>query len=1320
MSEDSIAKPMNVQLHLDQLYRKPMPNKKQKLGVEVHFFGQRDRETMAKSKANEEEDAVDAEEERAVRKRPLPAAVLIRDSRAVKKIDRNAILAKMSVMDIVKPKEVAKKAVELKGDFQEETGNVAKKLPGVLVIQEEGETDVSEKEVVATKEKEGEEEAREEAAEAGEEAAEEEDSPASAAKQDEKEDWEIELEKERELAAAAVKGGPTKKKRIIVKKGDPLIVIGGPIDNAGELRLAERLPPPEKLVVKTSPYYMNNRKLFIQKLADLFAPYKRELADEASAEVSCETRDSGPNFELLVHQRVVRDYLNLYSPYRGLLLYHGLGSGKTCTSIALAEGMKSHKRVFIMTPASLKSNFFGELKKCGDHLYKRNQFWEFVSTDGRPDLVPLLSRALSIPVDFIKDKKGAWLVDVTKEANFAELESAEQRDVDNQLNQMIRAKYTDINYNGLNKRKMDLLTGGFTRNPFDNATVIIDEAHNFVSRIVNKIKKPDSISYKLYDYLMSASNARVVLLTGTPIINYPNEIGILFNILRGYIRTWTFPTRLQEKEGVKLNRDSVLEWFEQAKFRTFDYVDFSGDKLIITRNPFGFINMKKPGTAKGVAKGQAKGTEMAAKGGAHGLGGMVASFFGGKATKKHRSTNHVKNKTKKMHVPQGLVRIEHDIEENFPEESELSEIHRDHVGFNGENFGTHTGGAGEFEKYNGVKLDNTGNMTDQDFVDTVVRILADHGVEVPVQRITVENNKSLPDDSKVFLEMFMDSDKNTIKNANLFKRRILGLTSYFRSAQEQLLPRYIKNAEDGVFHIVPCEMSEYQFGMYEKIRKEENDKEKTAKKNQRKQAQKAAAKGPGGGEDLFTISSTYRIFSRACCNFAFPTPPGRPMPEKGTSAGVDSDELDAKALTSSEELDETEFDAVPIDDRTLVNEYLSEEDVEEMKSSEKEPLDYNKRIAKALQLLKFNPAKPREEEYLTKEALRTYSPKFLEILKRVSDKENVGLHLIYSQFRTLEGVGIMKLILEANGWAEFKLRKSGGGDAASWSVEDKEGDEGKPRFVLYTGTETIEEKEIILNIYNGKWSSVPTTITDQLRERGMETNLHGETIKALMITASGAEGINLKNTRFVHIVEPYWHMVRLEQVIGRARRICSHEDLPEDERTIQVFLYLSVLTQGQKTDEKHKELRLRDVSKLDGKTPVTTDESLYETSTIKDGINQQLLKAVKETAIDCSLYAKGNKDETLVCYGFGKVESNRFSSYPTLEVDAAEKDEINERKVVVKMAKIEIRGTTYARDKATDYIYEYADYERAKKTGEDLVPLGKLVKEGRALKVVAV
>ena len=66
---------------------------------------------------------------------------------------------------------------------------------------------------------------------------------------------------------------------------------------------------------------------------------------------------------LYKHQKIVRDYINLYTPYRGLLIYHGLGSGKTCTSIAVAEGMKSAKRVIVMTPASLRRNYLEEIKK---------------------------------------------------------------------------------------------------------------------------------------------------------------------------------------------------------------------------------------------------------------------------------------------------------------------------------------------------------------------------------------------------------------------------------------------------------------------------------------------------------------------------------------------------------------------------------------------------------------------------------------------------------------------------------------------------------------------------------------------------------------------------------------------------------------------------------------------------------------------------------------------------------------------------------------------------------------------------------------------
>ena len=69
---------------------------------------------------------------------------------------------------------------------------------------------------------------------------------------------------------------------------------------------------------------------------------------------------------------------------------------------------------------------------------------------------------------------------------------------------MIRAKYRFINYNGLRESHLAGFSDNGRINPFDNKVIIIDEAHNFVSKIVNKLKKPDSLSMKLYEFLLSA------------------------------------------------------------------------------------------------------------------------------------------------------------------------------------------------------------------------------------------------------------------------------------------------------------------------------------------------------------------------------------------------------------------------------------------------------------------------------------------------------------------------------------------------------------------------------------------------------------------------------------------------------------------------------------------------------------------------------------------------------------------------------------------------------------------------------------------------
>jgi SNF2 family DNA or RNA helicase len=113
-------------------------------------------------------------------------------------------------------------------------------------------------------------------------------------------------------------------------------------------------------------YTLPNRKAFSDSITRIFLKYRQRNADGT---------DEAPE-KLYPYQRLVRDYLLIETPYRGLLLYHGLGSGKTCSSIAVAESLMTNKKVYILTPASLEENYRGEIRTCGDPIYVFEQHWE--------------------------------------------------------------------------------------------------------------------------------------------------------------------------------------------------------------------------------------------------------------------------------------------------------------------------------------------------------------------------------------------------------------------------------------------------------------------------------------------------------------------------------------------------------------------------------------------------------------------------------------------------------------------------------------------------------------------------------------------------------------------------------------------------------------------------------------------------------------------------------------------------------------------------------------------------------------------------------
>ena len=992
------------------------------------------------------------------------------------------------------------------------------------------------------------------------------------------------------------------------------------------------LPEPMKRVnIMASQYYLNNRKKFINFINDLYDKYRLEIATKRSEppvpqEESCAAKKA-PNkkFELLTHQHIVRDYLNMYTPYRGLLLYHGLGSGKTCSSIGIAEGLKNDKRIIVMIPASLKMNYIEELKNCGDPLYKRNQHWEFVKVDGNKQLIQQLHETLSISKDYIEENNGAWLVNIKKPSNFETLNRKEQINLDKQLDEMIGYKYQFINYNGLRASKLESFKKG--GNIFSDSVVIIDEVHNFISRISGKLKDTSSLSYQLYDLLLKAKNCKIVLLTGTPIINYPNEIAIIFNIICGYINVWNIP--LDTTTSRKINEEEMKRIIN-GNFKMVDYVNYkpATNMLQIIQNPYGFINVADSSKYKGM-----------------------------------------KSISRDMQSDSEYISL---IIKNY----ESRGIHIDETMI-------------DLDLYK-----QRGSINDEGFLHILEQGLKQNKITIKKDAIKMDELKLLPDNFDEFKAKFINSD-NSLINMDLLQRRILGMTSYYGDIEE-LMPKFDADVDIKTIFIP---MSDEQLLKYELARNDERDKDK----------KKSKKSGPGVYEDS---SSTYRIFSRQCCNFVFPGEFKRPLPKdnKEHMNELRDDNVGFEQVTPEDE--EAAIDLVPSQARLEQEDGTVEpDDTQKMEKVAKQVVDdsYAKRIDEALDFLKEN-----RDNYLTKEGLATYSPKFLNILENILDTENhQGLHLLYSNFRSLEGIEILKLVFETNGMAELKLKKDGG----SWVLDVSPEDMNKPKFVLYTGKEDTEVKELARKIFNGTFDELPQTLSEQLKAINVNNNM-GEIVKLFMITAAGAEGISLQNCRFVHITEPYWHPVRTTQVIGRARRICSHFKLPEEFRNVTVFQYVMTLSEEQIKSKISPELRKFDVSKID-KRQITSDEHLLEISGIKQEINKGILKAIKETSIDCSIHSDPDSKEALDCFSFGGDVTDDFTMEPNFSKDQI--DDVgqgNKEEVIGDVVEMTIsvngKKVKFALNKDTKEVYDYQsfkDYLKKKLKAPIIKGYLKLVKQ---------
>lgn len=207
--------------------------------------------------------------------------------------------------------------------------------------------------------------------------------------------------------------------------------------------------------------------------------------------------------------------------------------------------------------------------------------------------------------------------------------------------------------------------------------------------------------------------------------------------------------------------------------------------------------------------------------------------------------------------------------------------------------------------------------------------------------------------------------------------------------------------------------------------------------------------------------------------------------------------------------------------------------------------------------------------------IKEYSTKFYKIYKNV--KKSEGPVFIYSNFKGVGGLKSLSKFLESRGYKDYKIYG-----------------EGDKRYAVWSGDEKHHIKEKIKFVYNKK------------------ENKNGDKIKIILGSPSIKEGISLLRVSQIHILEPYWNMSRMLQIVGRGNRFCSHKDLPKRRQHVEIYLYLA-------TYPKKK----------------TIDQYIWKLAKKKNNLIKKFERALKEMAIDCELFYKRNvysDDDDLDCY----------------------------------------------------------------------------------------
>lgn len=474
-------------------------------------------------------------------------------------------------------------------------------------------------------------------------------------------------------------------------------------------------------------------------------------------------------------------------------------------------------------------------------------------------------------------------------------------------------------------------------------------------------------------------------------------------------------------------------------------------------------------------------------------------------------------------------------------------------------------------------------------VDTRILCLSatpiiNHPFEIALTLNLLRSN-TLPDTLSHFNDQFVSSSLTiNPERLNQFNRRITGLVDYYKAS-----PVGVYASKQ--LHTIDLEMSKEQYKIY-----------KEAEDSERKNMSDTASILSGQSQ-----TSSFKSATRQASNFVFPavssTIRGDKRPKSGQFNITDEENM---AIMSGKNPVKQELTQTITDEKVTRQErYKLECDTFRLKTKEYFAKIRQQDIQTGITLMsdierftKSNLTFPQFHKEFESKSSKLYqelyacSPKMTAALFYLN--KTPGKVLFYSSFVHMEGLNIFKLYLEMVGIAPFPT-----GVSNKTQLDDNI--ETTSYYVEYHGSVKAYRDEYM------------TAFNDA-------NNIHGQQIKVMLLGPAATEGLSFTNIRQIHILEPHWNETLIEQVIGRGIRMCSHKELPQSERSVQIY--------------KYKVIRPKKLKSFRG----TTDEIIHNLSQSKQNLIESFLKEIRRSSVSCELFKNHNTaTEKYSCF---KVDDN--------------------------------------------------------------------------------